>query len=86
MSSRKSVSAVACNSSIRACACANCALRRRIVDLASLEAAGGRGEATDGARSSAVFWAAALLFGPFTAPEAGALVLFFMRILVEACL
>src|SRR6185312_4452155 len=38
MSSRKSVSAEACNSSIRACACANWARRRRMAGLALLGA------------------------------------------------
>src|SRR5882762_283449 len=83
ISSRKSVSAEACNSSIRACARANWVLSRRIVDLASLEAAGDAAEAAR-VRRGAVSRAATPLLRCFAAPEAGALVFFFIRIPVEA--
>src|SRR4249919_2006672 len=85
ISSRKSVSAEACSSSIRAWVLANCALRRRIVALVSLDAAGGRGSAA-GVRRGAAFRPEAPLLGRFAALEAVALVFFFMAFPVQACL
>src|SRR5260370_39372309 len=83
ISSRKSVSAEACNSSIRASACANCVLSRRIVDLASPSAAGGGGTDAGGRRGAALRPAAAVL-RRFAAPEAAALGFFFIAFPAQA--
>ena len=95
MSSRKSVSAEACSSSIRAWARASCARYLRIVDL-SPDATAPRVEALVPAALVPVPVVAVLPgadlrgagapFRRFAAPEAAAVVFFFMRILVEACL
>ncbi|MGY4474036.1 hypothetical protein ACVILL_001450 [Bradyrhizobium sp. USDA 3364] len=95
MSSRKSVSAEACSSSIRAWARANCALSLRIVDL-SPDATAPRVAASVPARLAPVrlvpvlpgadLRGAVAPFRRFAAPEPAAVVFFFMRILVEACL
>ena len=92
---RKSVSAEVCSSSIRAWARASCVRNLRMVDL-SLEATAPRVEASVPAALVPValvpvlpgpgLRAAGALFRRFAAPEAAAVVFFFMRILVEACL
>src|SRR5215211_2150463 len=85
-SSRKSVSADAFNSSIRASAWASSLLRRRTVGFESLGAVAGRAAAARWVRRGAAFRAAAPAFRRFAAPEAFALFFFFMRILLRPLL
>src|SRR6476659_5564662 len=86
ISSRKSVSADACNSSIRAVASASWALSRRIVRLASGCGADSRGGDACKARCGATLRWAATLLGRFAPLAAVALVFFFMGIPEEeAC-
>src|SRR5216684_6660128 len=88
ISSRKSVSAEARSSAIRACACANCVLSRRTVSLASLGGTDRRDEDAGAnlARGGAALPSVTTFLRRF-APLLGAvaLVFFFMNILEKAC-
>src|SRR5258708_34624236 len=89
ISSRKSVSAEARSSSIRASACANWPLSRRTASLASLGGTDSRGEEagafTSLARRGAALRAATTFLRRFAPLEAVALVFFFINILEKAC-
>src|SRR3982075_2794318 len=83
ISSRKSVSAEACSSSIRASALANSAFNRRIVDRWSAEGVAGR-EVGVALRRGAAFCPADALLGRFGPFEAVPLVFFVMAFPVQA--
>jgi hypothetical protein len=73
------------NSSIRANACANCVLSRRMVDLGSLDPARAGIVDARGPRG-ATFRPAAVVLPSFAVEVATALVFFFMAFPVQACL
>src|SRR5258708_3744875 len=80
MSSRKSVSAEGCSSSIRASACANWVRSRRIDSLASLCATDTKGGEARGGRCGATLRCAITVLRRFALLGAVALVFFFMGI------